>query len=186
MKLTSISVGSATAAAEQRVAMPIDLNLAGSVNMSAAQPWRARRGGQPGYVQVMPENYELFINAPANVEALVRALEQAGFVNFPPGSGTAQQAGFWRGTEAIPGAQLSAAAQRRGQGVWLHFDQGASVLIDTDALFADIAGQGLKLVGVMTRRAMGYTLVGLSAFVNNVVLFDHANRRMGFVRGKEW
>ena len=100
--------------------------------------------------------------------------------------GAAEQAAFWRGGRGVVGARLSATARLPGQGVWLRFTQGASVLIDTDALFADIAGQGLRLVGVMTQRARGYTLVGLSAFVNNVVMFDHANRRMGFARGKEW
>ena len=155
----------------------------------------------------MPEGYPLFVNAKANLDAIISALATAGYVNFPTDTSATLQAEFFKGTAAIPGATLTASGRATNAGLTLTFSGGIQVHIGTDALFAEFSGSGLKQIGVLGTRAFGMSMylhlptclifaaseclvgvrvgiVGLAAFLDHVVMFDHANRRLGFARGR--
>eukprot|EP01047_Picozoa_sp_COSAG01_P064109 COSAG01_NODE_8427_length_2787_cov_29.997396_1_plen_472_part_00 len=156
------------------VAMPIDLNLRGT-NASN----NASAGWTPHYSLIMPEGGLLMLNSDANVQALTKAMGDSGYVHFPRSTTDDQRAAFWRGELAIQGAT----ARGTQYGLTLVFAHGATVRIEGSSLFATTEA-GLKQVGVDGRRGYRETVVGLSVFIENVVMFDHAQRRIGFATGR--
>ena len=169
LELASISLG-----ARPPVQMPVNMNARLE---NASDPTTA----SPFYAAVMPEGSQLWLNADDNVDALVDALANSGYVNFPAGTSGGEQSAFWRGERAIPGATLTLAASA---GLVLTFAHGATVAIDAHGLFATIPNEGLKQVGFSGSQGYTQSLVGLSAFIGNVVLFDHEERRIGFAQGR--
>ncbi len=167
LELASIRVGTTV------VDLPVDINKRGQ---NASDP---TSGWWPHFTTIMPEAGTLWLNADANADALMSVLDSSGCVTFPAGTDVAVRSGFWRGEVAVAGATVSSTCA----GVTLRFAGGTDLQIDSASLFATFA-EGLKQVGVDGRRGHTQTIVGLSAFVDNVVMFDHGERRIGFARGR--
>ena len=169
LELASIALGDRPA-----VEMPVNLNarLGNASDPSTASPF---------YALVMPEGSQLWLNAKANADALVAALASSGYVSFPASASDGDQEAFWRGERAILGAALTTAA---AGGLVLTFAHGATATVDVHSLFATLPNEGLKQVGFSGSQGYTQSVVGLSAFIDNVVLFDHAERRIGFAQGQ--
>jgi hypothetical protein len=167
LRLDSIRVGTTI------VDLPVDINKMGQNASDAASGW------SPHYATIMPEGGALWLNADANADALMSVLDSSSCVAFPAGTSAAARTGFWRGEVAVAGATVSSTCV----GITLRFAGGSELQIDRASLFATLA-EGLKQVGVDGRRGYRQTVVGLSAFVDNVVMFDHGERRIGFARGR--
>jgi hypothetical protein len=174
LRLASIAVGSGPP-----LDMPVDLNAKGR-NQSDASPgaW------EPFYTTVMPEASQLWLNAAANAAAVTAALAASGYVQFTGAPMLAEQHEFWTGRTALQG-RLTAAAKAAGAGLTLRFSGGTVVTIDADdALFEALPNGVLKQIGFDGAQGHTETIVGLSAYVDHVVLFDHAERRIGFAQGQ--
>lgn len=161
------------------VAMPVSLSAHGAhVNSSRADDWTER------VATIEPELDNIWLNADANVLALGTAIASAGWVSFPSGTTDDQLHLFWRGRgSAIPGAQLTALGRAPTSGVRFRFKHGAEVFVHTSAIFGTFPS-GLRQVAFDFGQGHGQTLLGNSIVVGQVLLVDHAERRIGIAKGK--
>ncbi len=161
------------------VAMPLSLSAQGShVNSTRTADWTER------VATIEPELDVTWLNADANVIALGTAIADAGWVSFPSGTTDDQLHLFWRGRGyAVPGAHVTPLGLGPTAGVRFRFKHGSEVFMHTSAIFGTFPN-GLRQVAFDFGQGHGQTLLGGTMMVAQVLLLDHAERRVGFAKGK--